>query len=56
MRAFLGNLFGGLLKLIFDLVSSIGVEPKKFFFLCNSNNNNHYNIQTYSFTYFFTSE
>ncbi|NLV77371.1 MAG: YidC/Oxa1 family membrane protein insertase [Tissierellia bacterium] len=32
MRAFLGNLFGGLLKLIFDLVSSIGVEPKNFSF------------------------
>lgn len=28
MRAFLGNLFGGLLKIVFDLVSSIGVESK----------------------------
>ena len=28
MRAFLGNIFGGLLKLVFDLVSNIGAEPK----------------------------
>ena len=32
MRAFLGNLFGGLLKLIFDLVSKIGTEPEHFSF------------------------
>lgn len=32
MRAFLGKLFGGLLKLVFDLVSSIGTEPENFSF------------------------
>ena len=32
MKAFLGNLFGGLLKLIFDLVSKIGTEPEHFSF------------------------
>jgi YidC/Oxa1 family membrane protein insertase len=30
MKAFLGNLFGGLLKLVFDMVSSIGTEPEYF--------------------------
>lgn len=30
MKAFLGNLFGGLLKFVFDLVSSIGTEPEHF--------------------------
>ncbi len=30
MRALLGNLFGGLLKLVFDMVSSIGTEPEYF--------------------------
>ena len=28
MRAFLGNLFGGLLKLVFDMVSNMGAEPE----------------------------
>jgi YidC/Oxa1 family membrane protein insertase len=32
MKAFLGNVFGGLLKLVFDLVSKIGVEPEYFSF------------------------
>lgn len=30
MRAFLGNILGGLLKFIYDLISNIGVEPEKF--------------------------
>ena len=30
MNAFLGNIFGGLLKLVFDMVSNIGVEPENF--------------------------
>ena len=32
MRAFLGNIFGGLLKLVFDLVSKMGTEPEYFSF------------------------
>lgn len=32
MTAFLGNILGSLLKLVYDLVSSIGVEPAKFSF------------------------
>lgn len=30
MRAFLGNILGALLRLVYDLVSSIGTEPKNF--------------------------
>lgn len=30
MRAFLGNILGSLLRLVYDLVSSIGTEPKNF--------------------------
>lgn len=30
MTAFLGNILGSLLKLVYDLVSSIGTEPEKF--------------------------
>lgn len=30
MTTFLGNLLGGLLKFIFDLVSKVGTEPEKF--------------------------
>lgn len=30
MRAFFGNLLGGLLKLVYDLVSKIGTEPENF--------------------------
>ena len=30
MRAFLGNILGALLKLVYDLVSSVGTEPKNF--------------------------
>ena len=32
MKAFFGKLFGGLLKLVFDLVSKIGTEPEHFSF------------------------
>ena len=32
MRAFFGKVFGGLLKLIFDLVSKMGAEPEHFSF------------------------
>lgn len=32
MRALLGNVFGGLLKLVFDLVSNMGTEPEHFSF------------------------
>lgn len=30
MTAFLGNILGGLLKFVYDLVSNIGVEPENF--------------------------
>ena len=30
MRAFLGNILGSLLRLVYDLVSSVGTEPKNF--------------------------
>lgn len=32
MRAFLGNILGGLLRFVYDMVSNIGVEPEKFSF------------------------
>lgn len=32
MRAFLGNILGGLLKLVYDLVSNLGTEPANFSF------------------------
>lgn len=36
MMAFLGNILGGLLRFIFDLVSNIGTEPKVFSFYAMS--------------------
>lgn len=32
MMAFLGNILGGLLKLVYDMVSTMGAEPDKFSF------------------------
>lgn len=32
MNAFLGNLLGGLLRFVYDMVSNIGTEPKNFSF------------------------
>lgn len=36
MTAFLGNILGGLLKFVYDMVSTIGVEPKNFSFYAMS--------------------